>query len=285
MVVSSGRCCSTDTSAEQRKGIAGPRPGTIMAGPADDDHPVSRPECIRAESEGFPAVKDRRTHDDEECRPPPPPKRRPGRPRRVRQDDAGRAAALPGRGDRPARSRRRRVGPPRLRARGAEAPGFAEPGGRHVRIRRDPHLPPRHAGLSRLRRRGRRGLRRGRRRHLRRGRLGRRGGRARAGGRHGACHEHRGLLLHQQVRPRERQPDGGARRAAGDVRDQDRAAQPGDRRGGDVRGIRRPRPPQGVSASTVRRRSRSRSPTSLPERSQRAATSCSKLPPKPTTTS
>ena len=114
--------------------MAGPRASAV----------IRRPESASRSS-----PKDRRTHDDEECRPPPPPKRRPGRPRRVRQDDAGRAAALPGRRDPAARSRRRRVGPPRLRARGAEAPRIAEPRGRHVRIRRDAHLARRHARATR----------------------------------------------------------------------------------------------------------------------------------------
>ena len=58
----------------------------------------------------------------------------------------------------------------------------------------------------------------------------------------------RGLLLHQQVRPRERRPDRRPRRAAGQLRQQDRAAPARDRRGRDVRGLRRPRPSQGVAA-------------------------------------
>ena len=74
---------------------------------------------------------------------------------------------------------------------------------------------------------------------------------------------HGRLLLHQQERPRERRPDGRARRAAGELRRQDRAAPAGDRGGRVVRGLRRPRPPQGLAAGTARPRSRSRSPTSL----------------------
>ena len=54
--------------------------------------------------------------------------------------------------------------------------------------------------------RGRLGLRGGRRRDPRHGRLGRRRGRSRAGRRLGREHQHRGLLLHQQVRPGERGP-------------------------------------------------------------------------------
>ena len=70
--------------------------------------------------------------------------------------------------------------PPRLRARGAEAPRVAEPRGRHVRARRDADLAGRHARLPGLHRRRHRRLRRGRRRDLRHGRLGRRRGGARA---------------------------------------------------------------------------------------------------------
>ena len=96
---------------------------------------------------------------------------------------------------------------------------------------------------------------------------------------------HGGVLLHQQVRPRERRPDRRARRAARRVRQQDRAAPARHRRGRVVQRLRRPRPSQGVAAGTARRRSRSRSRTSWPTRSRRAATSCSRPPPRPTTTS
>ena len=161
----------------------------------------------------------------------------------------------------------------------------AEPRGRHVRARRHADLAGRHARLPGLRRRGHRGLRRRRRRALRDGRLGRRRGRPRAGRRPRPLDRHRGLLLHQQVRPRERRPDRRARRAARRVRQQDRAAPAGHRRGRVVQRLRRPRPSQGLAAGTATRRSRSRSRTTSPTRSPAAATSCSRPPPRPTTTS
>ena len=65
--------------------------------------------------------------------------------------------------------------------------------------------------------------------------------------------QHGGLLLHQQVRPRERRPDGRARRAARRVREQDRGHPAGDRRGRVVQRLRRPRPSQGVPVGRARR--------------------------------
>ena len=101
-------------------------------------------------------------------------------------------------------------------------------------------------GYPGLRRRRHRGLRGGRRRDLRHRRLGRRRGGARAGRRARPLDRPGGLLLHQQERPRERGPDGRARRPARVVRRQDRAAPAGDRRRGVVQRLRRPRPSQGV---------------------------------------
>ena len=68
------------------------------------------------------------------------------------------------------------------------------------------------------------------------------------------------------------------------LRQQDRAAPPGDRQGRVVQRLRRPRPPQGVRA---RGRQGGRDPG--PGRARRrdrdaAATSCSRPPPRPTTT-
>ena len=132
--------------------------------------PLSR--SLRTSGRTLPAGRTVEPDDDEERRPPTPSQRRPGGPRRGRQDDARRAAPVQGRGHPTARTRGRRHRPPRLRARGAEAPRVAEPRGRHVRARRHADLAPRHAGLPGLRRRRHRGLRGGRRRALRDGRLG-----------------------------------------------------------------------------------------------------------------
>ena len=104
----------------------------------------------------------------------------------------------------------------------------------------------RHARLPGLHRRGDPGLRRRRRRAVRDGRVGRRRGRPRGGGHAGPRDRHGRLLRAQQVRPRERGPDGRPRRAARDVRQQDRAAAHRHRRGRDVQRLRRPRPPQGL---------------------------------------
>ena len=113
----------------------------------------------------------------------------------------------------------------------------------------------------------------------------RRRGRARERRGLGRGDEHRGLLLHQQERPRERGPDGRARRAAGQLRRQDRAAPARDRRRRVVRGLRRPRPSQGLA---LERHDRGGDPdpgrASRP-RSAAGATSCSRPPPRPTTTS
>ena len=174
--------------------------------------------------------------------------------------------------------------PSRLRARGAEAARVAEPRGRDVRVRRDADLAGRHARLPGLRRRGDRGVRRRRRRAVRDGRVGRRRGRPRAGRRPGPHDRDGGLLLHQQVRPRERRPDRGARCAAGGLRRQDRAAPARDRRRRLVQRLRRPRPPQGVQLG---RHGRGRDPdpaTSWPTRSRRGGTSSSAPRPRPTTT-
>ena len=79
----------------------------------------------------------------------------------------------------------------------------------------------------------------------------------------------RGVLLHQQVRPRERRPDGGARRAARQRsatrsrRSRSRSARPSRSRATSTSSIARPGGWDG------RRRSRSRSPTSWPARSPR----------------
>ena len=81
-----------------------------------------------------------------------------------------------------------------------------------------------------------------------------------------------GLLLHQQVRPENAEPDRRARRAAGDVRQQDRAAPPGDRRRRGVQRLRRPRPSQGLA---VRRQDRGRDPD--PGRARRRG----RPPPRP----
>ena len=107
--------------------------------------------------------------------------------------------------------------------------------------------PARHARLCRLRRGSDRGLRRCRRGALRDGRLD--GCRIGAGERRvaGADQRSGGLLLHQQVRPRERRADQRAGRAAHRVRHQDRAPPPGDRCGRIVQRLRRPGPSQGVA--------------------------------------
>ena len=130
---------------------------------------------------------------------------------------------------------------------------------RHARRRRHDRHPDRHARLPGLRRRGRSrasppcdgalfvmdAVRR------------RRGG-PRDRRRPGPDVRTGGLLLHQQVRSRERRPD--ARpwtRSARDVRQQDRAAPPGHRRGRDVQRLRRSRPSQGLA---VGRQAGSRDP-------------------------
>ena len=137
---------------------------------------------------------------------------------------------------------------PRLRARGAEAQAVADPRGRHVRARRARDHDHRHARLRRLRGRGR--SRASRRSTRRSSRWTRRAASRRAPRRPSALGRSTGtagLLRHHQVRPRERGPDGGARRAARVVRQQDRAAPPGHRQGRDVQRLRRPRPSQGLA--------------------------------------
>ncbi len=178
------------------------------------------------------------------------------------------------------------TGPSRFRARGAEAPGVAEPGGWHVRARRDAHLARRHAGLSGLRRRRHRGLRRGRRRAAsswtrRRGveagleqavALGRATNTA-------AC-----FFINKCDRENA-EPDRRARRAAGRVRQQDRATPDRDRCRGDVRRATSTSSTARPTAGTAARRSRSRCPRSWPTRSRRGATSSSRPRRRPTTTS
>ena len=151
--------------------------------------------------------------------------------------------------------------------------------GRHARDDR------RYARLPRLHRRGHLRLPGGRRRDPRDGRDGRRGGGPRAGGRARAVHRDRGVLLHQQVRQGERRPDRRARRASGDVREQDRAAPAGDRLGPRLHGLRRPGPSQGVHVRWDARRSSRRSPTGWPTRWRAGATSSSRPRRRRTTTS
>ena len=123
---------------------------------------------------------------------------------------------------------------------------IAEPRGRDVRDGRDARHDRRHARLPGLRVRGDLGLPGRRRRDPRHGRDGRGRGGPRAGRGARPVDRHGGVLLHQQVRQGERRPHGGARRAAVDVRQQDRTAPAGDRQGARLQRLRRPRPPQGV---------------------------------------
>ena len=184
-----------------------------------------------------------------------------------------------------ARAGRRRHGPPRLRARGAEAQGVAEPRGRdfehdgtRITLVDTPGYPDFVAevvegfaaadgALFVMDASG--GVEAGLETAVALGRSTGRGG----------------LLLPQQVRQGERRPDRGARRAARRVRQQDRPAPHRDRHGRALQRLRRPRPPQGVRSSRAARRSRSRSPTTSRARSRPAATSSSRRPPRPTTTS
>ena len=93
------------------------------------------------------------------------------------------------------------------------------------------------------------------------------------------------LLLHQQERPRERGPDGRARRAprrrsATRSRPSSwRSARPSRSAATSTSSIAR------RTSGTAPRRSRSRSRTTWPARSPAGATSCSRPPPRPTTTS
>ena len=209
--------------------------------------------------------------DDEERRPPPPSERRPGRPRWRRQDDARGAApvqagAIPrlGRVDdgtahldfEPEEQKRRESL--------SLAVGTFESDGTRISLVDTPGYPGLH------RRRGR-GLRRGRRRDLRDGCL---GAASRPAWRHAVALGRAG----PGPRPASSSTSATARtptrRAALDalratLRQQDRAAPARDRRRRVVRGLRRPRPPQGVRAGTARPRSRSRSPTTSPTRSSR----------------
>ena len=184
----------------------------------------------------------------------------------------------------PARARGRRDGASRFRARRAATADVAEPCGRHVRARRDADLARRHAGLHRLRRRRHRGLRGDGRRDPRDGCLGRCRGGPREGRGPRAFDHDRDLLLHQQVRSRERRSDRGRWTRSG------RASARRSRHSSS----RSARPSRSMASSTsftarrtagmVRPRSRSRFPTTWPRRSRAGATSFSKPPPKPTTT-
>ena len=155
-----------------------------------------------------------------------------------------------------------------------------------VRGGRDADLAGRHARLPGLHRRRHRGLRRGRRRDLRDGRVGRRRGRARA-----------------RRRPRRARPApppaSSSTRATARTptrpRPSTRCARPSATR--SRRSSSRSAPPSRSSGyvDLVHRkawqledgtaRSRSRSRTTWPPRSPAAATSCSRRPPRPTTTS
>ncbi len=187
--------------------------------------------------------------------------------------------------DRPARAGSTTGRPPSTSSPRSRSAGVAQRGGRHVRRRRHDRHHGRHARLPGLRGRGDLGDGRLRRRAPRGRRVGRRRGRARDGGRPGAGVGPGGLLLHQQVRPRERRPDGRPRRAAGRLRDEGRPAPAGHRRGRVVQRLCRPRPPQGLA---VGRPAGGRDPD--PGRARRprstgAGTSSSRPPPRPTTTS
>ena len=119
----------------------------------------------------------------------------------------------------------------------------------------------------------------------RHGRLGRRRSRARAGRARWPGHEHRDLLLHQQVRPGERQPERGARCAPFDVRQQDRGDPAGDRGGRCLQRATSTSSTARPIGGTGTTRSRSRSPTSWPTRSRAGGISSSRPPRRPTTTS
>ena len=92
-------------------------------------------------------------------------------------------------------------------------------------------------GLHRFRRRRHRRLRRHRRRDPCDGCLGRRRGWPREGGGPRAFDDDRDLLLHQQVRPRERRSVAGARRAPRELRREDRPAPARDRAAESFDGI------------------------------------------------
>ena len=234
--------------------MAGPRPRTFA--------PPGRPVPLAA-------GRTDEADDDEERRSPPPSERRPGRPRRRRQDDARRAAAVQGRGDPQARPRRRRDGPSRLRARGAEAQGVAEPRGRDLRVGRDADLAGRHARLPGLHRRRHRGFRGERRRDLRHGRVGRRRGRPRARrSRSGAGRTPRpaSSSTRATARTRTRRPPStrcGRASATRSRRSRSRSARPRRSRATSTSSTAR------RGAGTARPRRRSRSPTTSPARSSR----------------
>ena len=154
-----------------------------------------------------------------------------------------------------------------------------------LRVRGDTRHADRHAGLPGLRVGSHRGFRGGRCRALCHGCLGRRGIGPRGRRRPRSDHRPGGMLLHQQVRPRERRAHGGPRRAAGVVRQQDRATAAGHRQGRHLHAATSTSCTARPGSGRATRRSRSRSRTSWPPRSLPAATSCSKPPPRLTTTS
>jgi len=169
------------------------------------------------------------------------------RPRWGREDDTCRAAAVSDRRDLAAWPRGRRNGEHGLRARGAEAARVAEPCGGGPGARRNAGHTHRHPRLPGLFGRGGPGVRRGGRGAVRDGCVGGRGVGPGDGGRPGSNHRSGRVLLHQQVRPGERGSHRGPGRAARGVRQQDRAAPSGDRRGRNVHRVRRSGPPQGVA--------------------------------------
>ena len=176
------------------------------------------------------------------------PQRRPGRPRRGRQDDAGRAAAVPDRRRWPGSGRvDDGTAAPRLRARGAEAPRVAERSRSprstttaRVTLVDTPGYPDFVAEVISGMAAGdgalfvvdaSGGVEAG---------LETAVAQARSSGR-AAC-----FFINKCDRENA-DPDRGPRRAADGVRDEDRPAPAGDRRGRVVQRLRRPRPSQGLA--------------------------------------